>query len=54
MIAVPETSSINYYIPAWYPDSGPTNYVTPDSLNLMRKSAYKGDTRVKVANEAAS
>lgn len=46
MIAVPET----LYDSSWYPDSGATNHVTPDSSNLMTKSAYNGDSNVKVAN----
>lgn len=50
MLVVPET----LYDPSWYPDSGATNHVTPDSSNLMTKTPYNGDSKVKVANGSST
>lgn len=46
LLAVPET----VYDPAWYPDSGATNHIAPDSANLLNSSVYSGDQRIKLAN----
>lgn len=35
LLAIPET----VYDPSWYPDSGATNHLTPESGNLMGKQA---------------
>lgn len=46
LTAIPET----VYDPAWYPDSGATNYITPESVILFSQCTINGDRRVKMAN----
>lgn len=50
MLVVPET----LYDPAWYPNSGAINYLTPDNDYLMGKSVYNRDSRIKMANGEAT
>nr|KYP65239.1 hypothetical protein KK1_011471 [Cajanus cajan] len=44
-MTIPET----LYDPSWYPDTGATNHVTPDASNLMGKTSYKGEAKLKMA-----
>nr|KYP42584.1 hypothetical protein KK1_035991 [Cajanus cajan] len=49
-MAVPET----LYDPSWYPDTGATNHVTPNSTNLQGKAPYNGDRKMKMENGETS
>lgn len=49
LMAVPET----LYDPARYPDSGATNYLTSRDANLMGKTTYNGDARIRMADGAS-
>nr|KYP47922.1 hypothetical protein KK1_030409 [Cajanus cajan] len=50
LMAVPET----LYDPSWYLDTGATNHVTSDASNLMGKTPYKGEAKLKMANGDSS
>ena len=38
------------YDPLWYPDSGASHHLTPDSSNFSTKSTYDGGDRVQIGN----
>lgn len=46
MLTVPES----LYDPSWYPELGATNHLTPSGDNLMQKTVYSGDSRIKLAD----
>ncbi|KAJ1379542.1 hypothetical protein SESBI_46818 [Sesbania bispinosa] len=50
LMAVPET----FYDPSWYPDTGATNHITSDSTNLIGKTSFNGDSKLKNGHGEAS